>query len=173
MANKNKPRPNAAFVSALPSQADSEDGAVPSSSAAVPTPDLAPSAELRSHSEAKPAVQEVQSGPSNADASDALAVQLQQYPVLEAPPYTLPDETIKRDRQMARKAAEDRGEIPSRDADTDHYDRDADDNDDGDDAGEDVNGFMATAAGKRAAAKKKVSTVSLHPYAPHTTDLVV
>lgn len=56
---------------------------------------------------------------------------------------------------MARRAAEERGDIPPQDADTDAYTRDRELDDD--EADEDVNGFMATAAGKRAAAKKKVS----------------
>lgn len=70
--------------------------------------------------------------------------------MLEAPPYTLPEETIQRDRQMARKAAEERGDVAPRDTDVPEREPDEDE-------AEDVNGFMATAAGKRAAAKKKVS----------------
>lgn len=82
-----------------------------------------------------------------------LEAQLSMYRVVEAPPYTLPEETIQRDQQMARKAAENRGDAPaSREIDAD-VERDVD----GHDAEEDVNGFLSTAAGKRAAAKRRVS----------------
>lgn len=72
-----------------------------------------------------------------------LISQLSKYPVISPPPFTLPPEEIERDRALIRQSAAARGEH------THHQHDDVDGEDD-----EDVNGFLSSAAGRRA--KKKV-----------------
>lgn len=82
-----------------------------------------------------------------------LLSQLEKYPVTEPPPFTLPPEEIERDKALARKAAEARGETRF----YNHYD----DGDAGDEDDADVNGFFSISAGKRAARKKASNETSM------------
>ncbi|SPO30671.1 related to conserved hypothetcial protein [Ustilago trichophora] len=170
-AVKAKARPNAAFVASFaPAAASSTDTAEPPKGALSRAPGVAPkppSASLepsKSAPETSPAkaTQPAEKPPSSiVDTSDlkltALALphtdtddaslisQLQKHPVTEPPSFTLPSEEIERDRQLIRKAvAAARG--------NDHY---YEDDFDGAEENEDVNGFLSTRAGKRASNKRK------------------
>ncbi|EPQ31211.1 uncharacterized protein PFL1_01398 [Pseudozyma flocculosa PF-1] len=92
-------------------------------------------------------------------ASEAAAALPAATPVHAPPPTTLPPEVLERDRQLARAAAEARGDRPvqrrggpSADADDDRWDEEG--GWEGEDD-EDVNGFLASSAGKKASKKKK------------------
>lgn len=83
------------------------------------------------------------------DSDDAwLASELAKRPVTSPPPYTLPPEEIERDKLLIRRSAAARGQAQYHERETDFAAEEDDD---------DVNGFFTTNAGKRAAAKRKVS----------------
>lgn len=76
-----------------------------------------------------------------------LLSQLQKHPVSEAPPFTLPPQELEREKALIRASVAARGEARHNDVYEDAFDG-AEDED------EDVNGFLATNAGKKA--KRKV-----------------
>lgn len=186
---KAKPRPNVAFVASFAAAAPSgADTVEPPKGSLSRAPGAGPKAS--SSASASAATEPVASESSTADADKSsaapdkaavrtlaglansdlkltalalphsetddewLSSQLEKYPVSEPPPFTLPPQDIERDKALARKAAEARGDVRH------NYD----DVDAGEDEDADVNGFLSTNAGKRAA-RKKVSheTVPLDP----------
>ncbi|PWY98086.1 hypothetical protein BCV70DRAFT_218917 [Testicularia cyperi] len=96
--------------------------------------------------------------PTSDDMAKIMA-RLDAHPVIQAPPYTLPPEVLEADKQMVRNAARARGESGGRGAAVfDSYEGWTDDRWDSHaraDEDEDVNGFLATSAGRRAASRKK------------------
>ncbi|SJX64656.1 uncharacterized protein SRS1_15472 [Sporisorium reilianum f. sp. reilianum] len=176
-AAKAKPRPNAAFVASFAPATTADADTVEAPKGALSrAPGVAPKASSSTTSATEPVAPTTEGEVSSANTDPtpartlaglvtadlnltALALpqsdtddewllsQLEKYPVTEPPPFTLPPEEIERDKALARKAAEARGETRY----SSHYD----DVDGGEDEDADVNGFFSTSAGKRAARKKK------------------
>ncbi|SNX87048.1 related to conserved hypothetcial protein [Melanopsichium pennsylvanicum] len=171
---KAKARPNAAFITSFATPATTDLEAPKGSTSRAPG--VAPKATIvaaasetlsslpadlakQSEAESEPAVDtsdlhlaalSLPQATANNDAD--LIHQLSKYPITEPPRFTLPQEELERDKAHIRESLAARGQLRHTSHD---YDDELYNGEEVDDEDEDVNGFMTTSTGRKAAASKR------------------